>query len=160
MSADRPHPDSSTAEPMSDRIAQPRMYTELAHLWTLVSAPSDYADEARHWRNVLYTKLGAGHHELLELGVGGGNNLSHILRPQVPDHGGQHTGGGCAPSKSPLERGFGGVSHQHKNTPRPSGTPLKRGKENATAEQDVIDAATISFRATAVDLSDKMLNNS
>jgi hypothetical protein len=54
------------------------MYTELAHLWPLISAPEDYADEARHWRDALRAKLGPGRHRLLELGVGGGNNLSHL----------------------------------------------------------------------------------
>ena len=55
-----------------------RMYDEFAHLWPLISAPEEYADEARHWRDVLREKLGPGRHEILELGVGGGNNLSHL----------------------------------------------------------------------------------
>lgn len=59
-------------------MPQPRMYTELAHLWPLMSAPGDYADEARHWREALRAHLGPGRHRLLELGVGGGNNLSHL----------------------------------------------------------------------------------
>ena len=55
-----------------------RMYDEFAHLWPLISAPEDYAAEARHWRDALREKLGPGRHHLLELGVGGGNNLSHL----------------------------------------------------------------------------------
>ncbi len=55
-----------------------RMYHELAHLWTLISAPEDYAAEAEHWRAALRDKLGPGRHHVLELGVGGGNNLSHL----------------------------------------------------------------------------------
>lgn len=55
-----------------------RMYDEFAHLWTLISAPEDYASEARYWRDVLWAKLGPGRHEILELGVGGGNNLWHL----------------------------------------------------------------------------------
>ena len=55
-----------------------RMYDELAHLWRLISPPEDYADEARYWRDALRAKLGSGRHEILELGVGGGNNLSHL----------------------------------------------------------------------------------
>ena len=54
------------------------MYYELAHLWPLISPPEDYADEARYWRDVLREKLGPGRHRLLELGVGGGHNLSHL----------------------------------------------------------------------------------
>lgn len=54
------------------------MYDEFAHLWTLISAPEDYAEEARYWREILREKLGPGRYEILELGVGGGNNLSHL----------------------------------------------------------------------------------
>ena len=57
-----------------------RMYDEFAHLWPLISAPENYAEEARHWREVLREKLGPGRHEILELGVGGGNNLSHLTK--------------------------------------------------------------------------------
>jgi len=55
-----------------------RMYDEFAHLWPLISAPKDYAGEARFWRETLREKLGPGRHEILEMGVGGGNNLSHL----------------------------------------------------------------------------------
>ena len=55
-----------------------RMYDEFAHLWPLISAPEDYADEARYWRDALRERLGPGRHHVLELGVGGGNNLSHL----------------------------------------------------------------------------------
>ena len=54
------------------------MYDEFAHLWPLISAPEDYANEARYWREALRAKLGPGRHHILELGVGGGNNLSHL----------------------------------------------------------------------------------
>ncbi len=55
-----------------------RMYGELADLWPLVSRPEAYAKEAGYWRDVLRAKLGPGRHEILELGVGGGHNLSHL----------------------------------------------------------------------------------
>lgn len=61
-----------------DEIKENRMYDEFAHLWPLISAPADYAEEARHWRDILRDKLGEGRHHILELGVGGGNNLSHL----------------------------------------------------------------------------------
>jgi SAM-dependent methyltransferase len=54
------------------------MYGEFAHLWPLFSAPEDYAEEARYWRQALRDRLGPGRHPILELGVGGGNNLSHL----------------------------------------------------------------------------------
>jgi len=54
------------------------MYYEFAPYWTLISAPENYAEEAVFWRNAITSKLGNGRHEILELGVGGGNNLSHL----------------------------------------------------------------------------------
>ena len=54
------------------------MYDEFAHLWPLISPPEHYAVEARHWRAALEDKLGPARHEILELGVGGGHNLSHL----------------------------------------------------------------------------------
>jgi SAM-dependent methyltransferase len=57
---------------------QNRLYKDLAYLWPLVSDPADYAKEAAFWREALTDKLGPGRHRILELGVGGGNNLSHL----------------------------------------------------------------------------------
>ncbi|MFH1687995.1 MAG: class I SAM-dependent methyltransferase [bacterium] len=54
------------------------MYDEFAHLWTLISAPEDYYAEAQVWKKTLRDRLGPGRRCLLELGVGGGNNLSHL----------------------------------------------------------------------------------
>ncbi|MFO7640975.1 MAG: class I SAM-dependent methyltransferase [Candidatus Competibacteraceae bacterium] len=59
-------------------IQQGRLYDDLADLMSLISPPEDYAEEAAHWRMVLREKLGEGRHALLELGVGGGHNLSHL----------------------------------------------------------------------------------
>ncbi len=61
-----------------DAVKQNRMYDEFAHMWPLISHPEDYAEEAGYWRDSLREKLGPGRHEILELGVGGGNNLSHL----------------------------------------------------------------------------------
>ena len=55
-----------------------RLYNELAHLWPAISPPEDYTLEAVHWRQALRERLGPGRHSLLELGVGGGHNLSHL----------------------------------------------------------------------------------
>lgn len=54
------------------------MYDDLADLWPLISRPEEYAREAGYWRDVLRSELGSGRHEILELGVGGGHNLSHL----------------------------------------------------------------------------------
>ena len=55
-----------------------RLYGDLAHIWPVMSPPGEYAEEAAHWRTVLREKLGPGRHPVLELGVGGGHNLSHL----------------------------------------------------------------------------------
>ena len=54
------------------------LYNELAYLWPAISPPEDYATEAEDWRRALRQYLGPGRHCLLELGVGGGHNLSHL----------------------------------------------------------------------------------
>ena len=54
------------------------LYDRLAYLWPVISPPEDYADEAVHWREAIRRYLGPGRHRLLELGVGGGHNLSHL----------------------------------------------------------------------------------
>ena len=61
-----------------DRIKLNRLYHDLAYLWPLVSPPEDYAEEAEYWRLTLREMLGPGRHDILELGVGGGHNLSHL----------------------------------------------------------------------------------
>lgn len=55
-----------------------RLYRDLVHLWPLTSPPEDYAEEAEYWRRELKRTLGPGRHHILELGVGGGHNLSHL----------------------------------------------------------------------------------
>lgn len=61
-----------------DDIPRNRLYGDLAWLWPYLSFPEDYAEEASHWRDALRDKLDDGRHHILELGVGGGNNLSHL----------------------------------------------------------------------------------
>ena len=73
-----------------------RLYSDLAYLWPLVSPPEDYAEEAAHWRDAIRARLGEGRHRILELGVGGGHNLSHLtsnfeatgvdLSPEMLEH--------------------------------------------------------------------------
>ena len=55
-----------------------RMYNDLAYLWPIISPPEDYAEEAGYWRRAIRETLGEGRHHVLELGVGGGHNLSHL----------------------------------------------------------------------------------
>lgn len=57
----------------------PRMYTDLAPWFHILTAPEDYADEAKAFR-AMFAPLfrDAGRPTLLELGSGGGNNASHL----------------------------------------------------------------------------------
>ena len=55
-----------------------KLYNELAYLWPVISPPETYAEEAGHWRRAIRNKLGEDRLHLLELGVGGGHNLSHL----------------------------------------------------------------------------------
>ena len=57
-----------------------RLYNDLAWLWPVISPPEEYADESGYWRRALWGKLGEGRHRILELGSGGGHNLSHLTR--------------------------------------------------------------------------------
>ena len=57
-----------------------RLYSDLAWLWPVISPPEEYADEVVYWRRALWGKLGDGRHRILELGAGGGHNLSHLAR--------------------------------------------------------------------------------
>ncbi len=60
-----------------------RMYDDFAHLWPLISHHSDYAIEAKYWRDALASEIEQPTRmRILELGVGGGNNLHHILYPE------------------------------------------------------------------------------
>ena len=59
-------------------MSLPRLYTEFAHYWRLMSPPEEYAREARFWRDAIQDRLGPGRHRVLELGVGGGHNMSHL----------------------------------------------------------------------------------
>jgi SAM-dependent methyltransferase len=53
------------------------LYDELASWWPLMSAPSDYAEEATYYAAQLKRRCGSAR-TLLELGSGGGNNASHL----------------------------------------------------------------------------------
>ncbi|HSV31813.1 MAG TPA: class I SAM-dependent methyltransferase [Atribacteraceae bacterium] len=55
-----------------------RLYDELAWLFPILTPPEEYAEEAECWKTVLRKNLGPGRHRILELGIGGGHNLSHL----------------------------------------------------------------------------------
>jgi SAM-dependent methyltransferase len=55
----------------------PRLYSEFAEWWPLLSAPAEYAEEAAFYQRTLLDALPSAR-TLLELGSGGGNNASHL----------------------------------------------------------------------------------
>lgn len=57
---------------------QPKLYHELADWWPLMSAPEDYAEEARVYRDIMVSSVEQPLRTMLELGSGGGNNASHL----------------------------------------------------------------------------------
>jgi len=56
----------------------PKLYAELSAWWPLLSAPEDYAEEARIYRRALEAARAASVGRVVELGSGGGNNASHL----------------------------------------------------------------------------------
>lgn len=85
---EKSHPQQTPAytDRMTDDPPEYRMYGEFAHLWQQISSPDDYAEEAAELREVMFDLLRGrleGSAEpyrpkVLEMGVGGGNILSHM----------------------------------------------------------------------------------
>lgn len=73
-------------EPFTQDPALPRMYTDLARWWPLLSPPEEYVEEAAMIAGLLRAGLAgrpddaapAGRPTLLELGSGGGHNAVHL----------------------------------------------------------------------------------
>lgn len=65
---------------MPSRRKQPKMYTDIASWFHLVTAPEDYAEEAAFYRRLLLKACDRRPRTLLELGSGGGNNASHLKK--------------------------------------------------------------------------------
>lgn len=61
---------------MSDGL--PRLYSDLASWWSLLSAPEDYAEEAQFYSQTLMSYCATPPQTVLELGSGGGNNAYHM----------------------------------------------------------------------------------
>jgi len=69
------HVSAAEAERMA---AEPRLYTEFADWWPLLSSPDDYAEEAGIYAGLLQRFCKGRVRTLLELGSGGGNNAYHL----------------------------------------------------------------------------------
>jgi trans-aconitate methyltransferase len=65
---------------MISDVAEPKLYTDLASWWPLLSAPADYAEEAALYRQAILAASERPPHTMLELGSGGGNNASHLKK--------------------------------------------------------------------------------
>jgi SAM-dependent methyltransferase len=59
--------------------AEPRLYSEFASWFHLLTAPEDYADEAALYTRLIAQAIPAAA-TMLELGSGGGNNASHLKK--------------------------------------------------------------------------------
>lgn len=60
--------------------ALPRMYTDLAPWWHLLSAPEEYEEEAALFARAIEAHARRELRDVLELGCGGGNNASFLKR--------------------------------------------------------------------------------
>ena len=58
----------------------PKLYSELADWWPLLSAPADYEEEAAFYSASLVAACVRPPGTVLELGSGGGNNASHMKK--------------------------------------------------------------------------------
>ncbi|MDQ3811317.1 MAG: class I SAM-dependent methyltransferase [Chloroflexota bacterium] len=68
----------ATRSSMADDL--PRLYTDLADWYHLLTDPSEYAEEAAFYFERLRDALGHAPRSVLELGCGGGNNAWHYKR--------------------------------------------------------------------------------
>ena len=59
-------------------MSQPRLYSEFASWYHLLTAPEDYAEEAAFARTTILESSAIPVRDVLELGCGGGNNASHL----------------------------------------------------------------------------------
>jgi trans-aconitate methyltransferase len=57
---------------------QPRLYSEFASWFHLLTSPSSYAEEAQFARETLIASTASPIQSVLELGCGGGNNAFHL----------------------------------------------------------------------------------
>jgi SAM-dependent methyltransferase len=82
MGVSSPDVEGGSPEPGGTRPAgaPPKLYSELAAWWPLLSPPADYAEEAAFYHRVLSAAGEIEPASLLELGSGGGSNAFHLKR--------------------------------------------------------------------------------
>ena len=57
---------------------QPKLYTDLASWFHLLTAPADYAEDASYAARVIQEAASIPIKAVLEMGSGGGNSASHL----------------------------------------------------------------------------------
>ena len=70
--------NSPSVDHGAETVPGPRLYSDLASWFHLLTAPEEYAVEAAFYRRVLESACAYPPRTLLELGSGGGNNASHL----------------------------------------------------------------------------------
>lgn len=58
----------------------PKLYSEFAEWWPLLSAPEEYVEEVTEYARLILGASNGDARTVLELGSGGGNNASHMKR--------------------------------------------------------------------------------
>ena len=70
---------AGVSEP-DDGESGPRLYTEFADWYPMLSSPSEFSEDSRIYLGLLTEALGSTPRTLLELGAGAGNTASHYKR--------------------------------------------------------------------------------
>lgn len=65
---------------MNRKEKRPKLYRNLASWFHLLTAPADYAEEARRYRKIFVEASAQTPIKILELGSGGGNNALHLKK--------------------------------------------------------------------------------
>jgi len=73
-----PEVKASMGAPSREGPDLPRLYSDLASWWPLLSDPAGYAEEASFYAGLLREACGGDCTTVLELGSGGGNNALHM----------------------------------------------------------------------------------
>lgn len=71
------HPERATISDVDDL---PRLYSDFAEWWPLLSAPAEYAEEVSLYLQLVQDAVDGDLRTALELGSGGGNNAHHYAK--------------------------------------------------------------------------------
>ena len=74
------HLDFSSGGERTGAFLKEQLYYDISEWWPVISPPSEYAEEAELYVEMIQAAAGRPVREVLELGSGGGNNASHMKR--------------------------------------------------------------------------------